>query len=194
MRYRFAKRVGSRDVRRFTQGFYGYAFALFVCLAAVGLFLLVTPQSRTEHIPRVNYSIDQVNAVRSAPYEIEAPSQVLPNWVPTSSQLSQNATTVTWRLGFATGKRMHAMLAQSNEQPLAGFANRMANSDKVTGSRQIDGVTWEERFRSDKNQRSLVRVFPDHVVVVTGSADWDELTALAASLVVPPKPAASPAS
>jgi hypothetical protein len=182
-------------VRRFTQGFYGYAFALFVCLAAVGLFLLVTPQSRTEHIPRVNYSIDQVNAVRTAPYAIEAPRAVLPNWVPTSSRLTRQGTTVTWRLGFATGKRMHAMLAQSNEQPLAGFANRMANSDKPTGSRQINGATWEERFRQDKNQRSLVRTLPDHVVVVTGSASWDELTALAGSLVVPAKPddSASPA-
>lgn len=181
-------------MRRFTQGFYGYAFALFVCLAAVGLFLLVTPQSRTEHIPRVDYSIDQVNAVRAAPYEIAAPSQILTNWVPTSSQLSQDKTAVTWRLGFATGKRRHAMLAQSDEQPLAGFANRMANTDKATGSRQINGATWEERFRQDKNQRSLIRVFADHVIVVTGSADWDELTALAASLKTAPRPTRSGAA
>ncbi|MEZ0073477.1 DUF4245 domain-containing protein [Planotetraspora sp. GP83] len=175
---------------RFTQGFYGYAVALAICLAGVALFLLITPQSRTEHIPAVDYKIDLANAARSAPYEIEAPRQVLPNWIPNSSTLTQNGGTVTWRLGFATGKRMHAMLAQSNEQPAAAFANRMANTDKATGSRQINGATWEERFRSDKNQRSLVRILPDHAVVVTGSADWQELTALAASLAPQSTPAA----
>jgi hypothetical protein len=169
-------------VRRFTEGLYGYAFALAVCLAAVGIFLLVTPQSRTEHIPRVNYAIDQANAVRVAAYPIEAPTAVLPNWVPNSSRLTQKGTYVTWRLGFATGERMHAMLAQSNEQPFADFANRMANTDKVSGTRQINGQAWQERFREDKDQRSLVRILADRTVVVTGSAGWPELTALAASL------------
>ncbi|MGW0073591.1 DUF4245 family protein, partial [Streptosporangium sandarakinum] len=61
-------------MRRFTQGFYGYAFAMLVCLAAVGLFLLVTPQSRTEHIPRIDYSMDVANLRRTAPYEVWAPS------------------------------------------------------------------------------------------------------------------------
>jgi hypothetical protein len=180
-------------VGRFTQGLFGYAFALFVCLLAVGAFLLVTPQSRTEHIPRVDYTIDQANAARAAPYEVEVPRQVLPDWVPNSSTLTQNGSTVTWRLGFATGERMHALVAQSNEQPQAEFANRMANTDKATGSRQINGVSWEERFRSDKNQRSLIRITPNHTVVVTGSADWQELSALAGSLAPAPRPQADPA-
>ncbi|GAA4565726.1 DUF4245 domain-containing protein [Planotetraspora kaengkrachanensis] len=176
---------------RFTQGFYGYAFALFVCLAAVGLFLLVTPQSGTQHVPRVDYSIDQANAVRAASYPVEAPRQVPQNWVPNSSTLTQDGSTVTWRLGFATGKQMHALVAQSNEQPPVDFANRMANTDKVTGSRQINGTAWQERFRSDKNQRSLVQIQPTHAVVVTGSADWQELTDLAASLTPQTRPAAA---
>ncbi|WP_285704013.1 DUF4245 domain-containing protein [Microtetraspora sp. NBRC 16547] len=176
-------------MRRFTEGFYGYAFALIVCLAVGSLILLFMPNGKNEHIPRIDFSIDKVNAARAAPYAVEAPREVLPNWVPTSSQLTEKDGVVTWRLGFATGKRMHAMVAQSDEQPFADFANRMANSDKATGTRQINGTAWEERFRQDKNQRSLIRVLPDHTVMVTGSADWDELTALAASLVVQPKPA-----
>ncbi|GGO08916.1 hypothetical protein GCM10010116_18130 [Microbispora rosea subsp. aerata] len=179
---------------RFTQGFYGYAFALLVCLAAIGVFLLITPQSRTEHIPRVDFTIDRANAARTASYEVVAPDQVLPNWVPNSSSLTQKNGAVTWRLGFATAKRQHAMVAQSDEKPSADFVNRMANTDKPGGSRQIDGVTWEERFRQDKNQRSLVRVFPDHAVVVTGTADWDELTALARTLTPQPKPSPAPSS
>ncbi|GAA0378573.1 hypothetical protein GCM10009530_31480 [Microbispora corallina] len=178
-------------VSRFTQGFLGYAFALFVVLAGVGLFLLVTPQDRTEHIPRVDYSIDQVNAARSAPYEVVAPRQVPADWVPNSSTLTQDGG-VTWRLGFATAKREHAMVAQSDERPPGAFANRMANTETASGSLRIGAVTWQERVRPDKNQRSLVRVLPDHTVVVTGTAGWDELSALAASLSPQAKPAATP--
>ncbi|GAA0987654.1 hypothetical protein GCM10009555_067430 [Acrocarpospora macrocephala] len=178
-------------MRQFTQGFYGYAFALFVCLLAAGAFLLITPQSRTQHIPRVDFSIDTANAARLAPYRVEVPRQVPTGWTPTSSRVTQDQNTLTWRLGFATANQMHAMLAQSNETPTADFAARMANTATITGTQQIGGTTWEQRFREDKNQRSLIRILPDHTIIITGSADWPELTALATTLTPAPKPAAS---
>ncbi|MEV8630115.1 DUF4245 domain-containing protein [Streptosporangium sp. NPDC051023] len=174
-------------MRRFTEGFYGYAFAMLVCLAGVAVFLLVTPQSRTEHIPKIDFSIDVANMRRAAPYQVWSPDPVLPNWVPTSSRKTDGKSadgkpTVTWKLGFATAKRAHALLGQSDEKPQAEFANRMANTDQAGGSIQINGVTWEKRFREDKNQRSLIRFLPDVTLVVTGTAQWDELSALAGSL------------
>ncbi|GAA1269129.1 hypothetical protein GCM10009677_22090 [Sphaerisporangium rubeum] len=167
-------------MRRFSEGFLGYALAVLFCLAIVGLFLLITPQSRTEHIPRVDYSMTLAQLRRTAPYEVRAPEPVPANWVPNSSTLDPGGHT-TWRLGFATADRSHALLAQSDE-PAASFASRMANSDRTTGTRQINGVTWQERVRPDKNQRTLVNVQPDVTIVVTGQADWQELTTLAASL------------
>ncbi|GAA4222991.1 hypothetical protein FHR32_001814 [Streptosporangium album] len=175
-------------MERFTQGFYGYVVAMLVCLAGVGVFLLVTPQSRTEHIPKVDYSIDVANMRRAAPYQVWPPDPVPAGWIPTSSQMTDQKGVVSWRLGFATAKRpeaatrSHVMLAQSDEKPAAEFANRMANTGEVVGNVQIGGVTWEQRLRKDKNQRSLVRLLPDVTVVVTGTAQWDELSALAGSL------------
>ncbi|MER5424507.1 DUF4245 domain-containing protein [Streptosporangium roseum] len=175
-------------MERFTQGFYGYAVAMLVCLAGVGVFLLVTPQSRTEHLPKVDFSIDVANMRRDAPYQVWTPEPVPADWIPTSSRMSKEKGAVTWKLGFATAKRpeaatrSHAMLAQSDEKPAAEFANRMANTSEVTGSIQINGVTWEQRLRKDKDQRSLVRLLPDATVVVTGTAQWEELSALAGSL------------
>ncbi|GHE29611.1 hypothetical protein GCM10017673_35360 [Streptosporangium violaceochromogenes] len=179
-------------MRRFTEGFYGYVVAMLVCLAGVGLFLLVTPQSRTEHIPRIDFSIDAANTRRAAPYQVWVPEAVPAGWIPTSSRTTDESgaggtAAVTWRLGFATARRSHAMLGQSDEKPAAEFANRMANSSQVTGKVQIDGATWEQRVREDKNQRSLVRFLPDVTVVVTGTAQWDELSALAASLKQQPR-------
>ncbi|MEW9529131.1 DUF4245 domain-containing protein [Microbispora sp. NPDC049125] len=170
---------------RITQGLPGYAFALVVCLAGAGLFLLATPRGRADQIPRADYRADQAAAVREAPYEIVVPRRVPPGWVPTSSALDGDGGAVTWRLGFATGGGLHAMIAQSDERPPGEFANRMANTDKASGGQVIDGVAWQERFRPDKDQRSLVRVLPDHTVVVTGTAGWDELAALARTLGTP---------
>ncbi|GGK68612.1 hypothetical protein Sme01_13860 [Sphaerisporangium melleum] len=177
-------------MRRFTQGFYGYAFALLVCLAIVGIFLLIAPQSREEHIPRVDYSMTLAGLRRVAPYEVRVPDPVPAGWVPNSSEVDQKGY-VTWRLGFATAKRSHALLAQSDE-PGEAFASRIANTDKATGTRQINGQAWQERYRPDKKQRSLVLVQPDVTLVVTGRADWDELTDLAASLKAQPKIAPTP--
>ncbi|TMR91186.1 DUF4245 domain-containing protein [Nonomuraea basaltis] len=170
-------------MRRFTEGFYGYAVALLVCLAGAGVFLLITPQSRDEHIPRREYSITVANFGHTVPYGVWAPQQDPAGWVPNSNKIAkgENAAQVLY-LGYATAKRQHAMFVQSDERPAAGFANRMANSDKAVGTQQVGGVAWERRYREDKNQRSLIRVLPDVTLVITGTADWPELAELAAVL------------
>ncbi|GAA5084044.1 hypothetical protein HNP84_003754 [Thermocatellispora tengchongensis] len=179
-------------MERFTQGFLGYAVAMAVCLLGVGAFLFVTPTGDSEHIPSVDYSIDAINARNAAPYQVWVPEATPKDWVPTSSRLTGQGV-VTWRLGFATAARSHAMLAQSNEQPAGEFVNRMANTSTAVGTQQIGGVTWERRYREDKNQRTLVRILPDVALVVTGQADWPELATLAASLRQQPASTATPA-
>ncbi|WP_336208039.1 DUF4245 domain-containing protein [Nonomuraea sp. LPB2021202275-12-8] len=178
-------------MRRFTEGFYGYAVALFVCLAAAGLFLLITPQSSGEHIPKRDYSITVANFGRTVPYQVWAPVKDPVGWVPNSNRIAkgENGAQVL-HLGYATAKREHAMIIQSDEKPPAGFANRMANSDKAVGTQQVNGQPWERRWREDKNQRTLVRTLPDVTVVVTGTADWPELAEIAATLQQRPKPTA----
>ncbi|WP_285775252.1 DUF4245 domain-containing protein [Microtetraspora sp. NBRC 13810] len=177
---------------RFTQGLLGYAVALVLCLGVVGLFLLITPVGDSEHIPSIDYSIDAANFRHAAPYEVWTPSATPAKWVPTSSRVVREKGAVSWRLGFATAARSHAMLAQSDEKPTGEFANRMANSDKSVGTQTIGGATWERRVREDKDQRSLVLITPDATAVVTGQADWTELTTLAATLHRQPIPTPTP--
>ncbi|MGI5286924.1 DUF4245 domain-containing protein [Nonomuraea polychroma] len=175
-------------MRRFTEGFYGYVVALLVCLAGAGLFLLAAPQGREAHIPRRDYSITVANFGHSVPYAVWAPRQDPQDWVPNSNRIAkgENGAQVLY-LGYATAKLRHAMFAQSNEQPAAGFASRMANSDKAVGTQQVGGVAWEQRYREDKNQRTLVRFLPDVTLVITGTADWPELAQLASVLQERPK-------
>ncbi|MEV0591615.1 DUF4245 domain-containing protein [Nonomuraea cavernae] len=175
-------------MRRFTEGFYGYAVAVFVCLAAAGLFLLITPQSREQHIPRLEYSITVANFGHSVPYGVWAPAKDPAGWVSNSNRITkgENGAQVL-SIGYATAKREHAMFVQSDERPAAAFAGRMANSERVVGTEQVGGQTWERRFREDKDQRSLVRMLPEVTLVVTGTADWPELAELAASLQQRPR-------
>jgi hypothetical protein len=175
-------------VRRFTEGFYGYAVALFVCLAAGGCFLLLNPQGDEEHIPRRDYSITVANFGHSVPYQVWAPRQDPAGWIPNSNRIAkgEGGAQVLY-LGYATAEREHVMFVQSDEKPAAEFANRMANTNQAAGTQQVDGRPWERRFREDKNQRSLVLALPDVTLVVTGTADWPELGQFAAVLQQRPK-------
>ncbi|MFI6482762.1 DUF4245 domain-containing protein [Nonomuraea sp. NPDC050663] len=179
-------------MRRFTEGFYGYVVAVFVVLACVGVFLIFfAPQSRDERIPRRDYTITVANFNRAVPYQIWAPTSDPAGWIPNSNKIANGeGGAKVLHLGYATKAREHAVFIQSDERPPAGFANRMANSDKAVGTQQVGGVTWEQRYREDKKQRTLVRVLPDVTLVVTGTADWAELGQLAALLQPRPKPTA----
>lgn len=177
-------------MRRFTEGLHGYVVAVLVCLAAVGLFLLVTPRGQAEHIPKRDYSITVANFSRTVPYTVWEPASDPEGWISNSNRIAEgeNGAQVL-HIGYATAAREHAMFIQSDEKPAAGFANRMANSDKAVGTQQVGGETWERRFREDKKQRSLIRVLPDVTLVVTGTADWPELGQLASALRERPKSA-----
>ncbi|HEX4816244.1 MAG TPA: DUF4245 domain-containing protein [Nonomuraea sp.] len=175
-------------MRRFTQGLYGYAVALLVCLAGAGLFLLAAPSGGEGHVPRREYSITVANFAHTVPYAVWAPRQDPPGWVPNSNKIAKGESGAqALFLGYATAEGEHAMFVQSDERPAAGFASRMANTDKAMGSQQVGGVAWERRYREDKKQRSLVRVLPDVTLVITGTADWPELARLAATLEPRPR-------
>ncbi|WP_084957282.1 DUF4245 domain-containing protein [Thermoactinospora rubra] len=178
-------------MRRFTEGFYGYVFAVLVCVALVGVWwLVISPRGGEEHIPRRDYSITVANFSRAVPYQVWAPAQDPKGWIPNSNKIAKGVGGAqVLHLGYATASRQHAMLIQSNEQPPAEFANRMTNTNRSVGAEQIGGQTWERRFREDKKQRSLVRMLPDVTLIVTGTADWPELAQLAAALQQRPKPA-----
>ncbi|MEU4545294.1 DUF4245 domain-containing protein [Nonomuraea dietziae] len=182
-------------MRRFTQGFYGYAFALLVCMGLAVIIVVSAPTGREgQHVPRLEYTITVANYNRSVPHEVRAPAKDPADWIPNSNRIAKGADgSSVLSVGYATapdaeGERHHAMIVQGSEKPAPAFASRIANTDKTIGTVQIAGESWEKRFREDKNQRTLVRFLPDATLMVTGTADWPELTALATTLKPQPKP------
>jgi hypothetical protein len=178
--------------RRITSGLPGYAMAMLVCLAVVGLVMLITPRRNENSIPHADYRGDLAGLVTVAPYAVEAPQGLPPQWYPTSTRLTgKESGPIAWHLGFYTPGKRYAALEESNERPdgAGAFVDRMTSQGHPDGTAQIAGATWDRTFRPDKKQRSLVRRLPGVTLVVTGTASYEELAVLAGSLRVQPKPA-----
>ncbi|URM95785.1 DUF4245 domain-containing protein [Actinomadura madurae] len=172
--------------KRLTTGLGGFAMAMGACLLLVLAIYVITPRSNEEVLPTVDYG-SQLWAMRNdAPFTVYSPENLGPRWRPTSSRVSGLDTggrkPVAWHLGFVTPGDEYAALEQSNEKA-SEYVPRMTNSSKPTGTRQVDGVTWSTYHRKDKKANSLARTLPDGVsLVVTGTASYEELAVLAASL------------
>jgi hypothetical protein len=171
--------------RRLMSGVPGFAAAMLVCLAIIGVVILLTPRRNPGAVPRVDYRPDLTALRATAPYTVWAPQGLPSAWYPTSSRLTGTKSgPVAWHLGFYTPSREYAALEESDERPdgPAGFVSRMTSQGRPDGALAVGGVTWEKTFRPDKRQRSLVRRAPGLTLVVTGTASYEELAVLAGSL------------
>ncbi|TDD85279.1 DUF4245 domain-containing protein [Actinomadura darangshiensis] len=172
--------------KRLTTGLGGFAMALGACMLLVLAIYVITPRSNKEVLPTVNYG-SQLWAMRNdAPYSVYSPEGLGPRWRPTSSRLhgleSGGKEPVAWHLGFVTPSDEYAALEQSNEKA-SEYVPRMTNSSTPLGTQQVGGATWSKYHRKDKKANSLARTLPDGVsLVVTGTASYEELAVLAASL------------
>lgn len=172
--------------KRLTTGLGGFTLAMAACLLLVLAIYVVSPRSDKEVLPTVDYS-SQLWAMRNdAPYTVYAPAGLPADWRPNSSRLngleSGGEQPVSWHLGFVTPSDEYAALEQSNEKA-SEYVPRMANSSKPVGTQQVDGVTWTKYHRKDKKANTLARTLPDGMsIVVTGTASYQELAVLAASL------------
>ncbi|MFI6517154.1 DUF4245 domain-containing protein [Spirillospora sp. NPDC050679] len=171
--------------KRLTSGLSGFTLAMGACLLLVAVIYAITPRSTEEVLPTVDYR-SQLWAMRNdAPYTVHAPEGLPAGWRPTSSRLNglnKPGEPVAWHLGFVTPSDEYAALEQSNEKA-SEYVKRMTNNKNSSGTQQVAGQTWTRYFRKDKKQNSLARTLPNGVsIVVAGTASYEELAVLAASL------------
>lgn len=154
--------------------------SLGLVLVLVALFMLGLPRPHREAVTVVDYSLELAQARRAAPYPVLAPSGLSPRWRATSVRLSGEGGATRWHLGFVTPDDEYAALEQSNEG--GDFEARMTAAGAPDGTSSVAGRGWERRLRTSKEQRSLVLRSGGVVTIVTGTASYAELEALAASL------------
>ncbi|RAY14388.1 DUF4245 domain-containing protein [Actinomadura craniellae] len=185
-------RVSPAVHKRLTTGLGGYIMAMAACFLLVGVIVAITPRSDKEVLPTVDYQTGLWAMRLDAPYTVHAPEGLPAGWRATSSRVTglNGKGPAAWHLGMLTAADEYVAVEQSNERP-ADFVRRMTNTKEPVGSQQVAGVTWEQWYREDKNQRSLVRRLPGVTLVVTGTASFADLGVLAAALR--PQPRNSPA-
>jgi hypothetical protein len=187
-------RVTPGTFKRLTAGPGQFALAIGACLLLVLAVFLITPggHDTDELRPTITYTWEIKALTRAAPYEAYAPEGLPPAWRANSSRLTGTEASsypvtdkpVGWHLGFATPTGQYASLEESNESAdgPGGFIRRMTNVPKATETVVINGLTWEKYYQKDKKQYSLVNRQPKSTLIVTGTADYPELSVLAGSL------------
>lgn len=157
------------------------SLGLVVAVVAVLVFLGSRPNP--EAVKVVDYQRQVQAAERVAPYDVLAPHGLPPRWRATSARLrvSEDRRVADLHIGFVTPSDAYAALEESNA-PAAAFVAKETKQGVVDGTLAVAGRTWEKRRREAGDERSLVLRTADVTVVVTGTASYDELARLAASL------------
>jgi Protein of unknown function (DUF4245) len=159
--------------------------SLALVIGVILVILLIMPPRNPEAVREVDYAPELAAARQSAPFEVLAPEGLSEAWRSTSVRWRPGEDgTATWHVGFVTPQDEYAAIGQSNRD-VDEYVRLQSNRGFADGAVTIDGIGYQRLYREDKDQRSLVRLEggPDGpVLVITGTASWEELTVLARSL------------
>jgi hypothetical protein len=137
--------------------------------------------------------IDVQNVVQqvevSGPFPVQVPANLPTGWVPTSAwfdgpEQQPGLSGSVLHIGYETPSGTYAEVKQTDgarDYAIKTWADSAVSQDVV----DVDGEQWSRLVSPDTGTKALVRADdgkPNVFVVVTGKADWPELTELAASL------------
>lgn len=162
---------------------------LSLLVVGVVVMLVAQPWNRPGPVVRnVDWRPVGVAFAGEADFPVLAPDALPPGWQATSVRIEPTVDGRTaWHVGWTTAGDQYAALEQSDTADVRYVAT-LTDSGSPTGSQLVAGARrWQRLVSADEDTRSLVHTVPgDRPVtyVVTGSADWPELEALAAALTV----------
>lgn len=162
--------------------------SLALVLAVVGVVALITVRGSTEPVRSVSYGTELAAARSAAPYDVVAPVG-LDDFRATSVRYRVVDGATVWHLGFLTPAGAYAGVDQTDVPAptyLDDFVAELTEGGVAAGETAIDGDTWQRYdgggSSSDEQVRGLLRSDDDVSVLVSGTAEWVELEALAAAL------------
>lgn len=160
--------------------------SMAVVLVVVFVIVLLAWRPEPEAVKVVDPSPTVVLAAREAQFPVVAPSGLADGWRPTSVRWEPTEESESERIlhiGYVTPADEYAQVSVA---PVAtpAFLDEQTADGVPTGTQAIGDATWERRETDER--RSLVLVDGSDATVVSGSADWSELIALAQSLAPVP--------
>jgi len=180
--------------KRLTSGVPQFALAVGACFLLVVLVAVLSPGNGILSFGKPKETLPSADAGQgaaalrlTAPYTSYAPQGLPSTWRPTSSRLdSDPKKPITWHLGYVTPAGEYAALEESNQKPASDFVEQITQATRSQGTRQVGTTSWAIYDHAGQD-RSLVRQADGVTLVVTGTATYDELAVLAASLQPQPK-------
>lgn len=174
----------------------GMIVALAVSIAVFLPVVLLNPAPKTGgYRPDINVSAVAQHAADVAGFTPAAPETggtFRPNYARWES--GSGSGVPTWEVGYITPKESFIGLVQTRQSNPTWLLQQTKNA-AVTGTRSAGGLEWELRD-TGKGEKSMVLVHGGSTVILTGTAQLDEFTVLAAAVVksidAAPAPIASP--
>jgi hypothetical protein len=161
----------------------GMIVALVVSIGAFLPVILMNPLPKTDGFrPDINVSAVSRNAADVAGFTPAAPDTgggFRPNYARWES--GSGSGVPTWEVGYITPKEAFIGLVQTR-QSNPTWLLQQTKSAPVTGTRDAGGHSWELRD-AGKGEKSMILEYRGTTVILTGTAQLDEFTVLAAAVV-----------
>ncbi|MGL5857352.1 MAG: DUF4245 domain-containing protein [Angustibacter sp.] len=174
-----------RARRRIRAPWPSMVLSLGVVLSIVLLLLLLVPRVNSVTQPPVDVGLGARAAAERVSFTPSQPRGLPAGWRPTSVRTARSSAGVLmWHVGYQTPSGQYAAVQQGIDAPFE-WVRAQVNRAPRQGDQPVDGAVWQRWVRTDKVQNSLVRIRDRVTTVVTGTAPFDELALLAASLDPP---------
>lgn len=161
----------------------GMFIALVLSIGAFLPIVLMNPSPKTDgYRPDINVSAVARNAAGVAGFTPVAPSAgdtFRPNYARWESGTGSGVA--TWEIGYLTPRESFIGLVQTRQSNPTWLLQHVKNAP-VTGTRNAGGRDWELRD-TGKGEKSMVLVDRGTTVILTGAAQLDEFSQLAAAVV-----------
>nr|MDT0518295.1 DUF4245 domain-containing protein [Streptomyces sp. DSM 41633] len=148
-------------------------------IVVAGIYLFVPHDEEADPTHAVDYRVETITARRAAPYPVAAPVGLPEQWRATSVTYERKNANA-WHLGFLDPEKQYVAVEQSSDTS-PKYLDRVTQKATATGqTQQVGDAAWE-RWDGEKYD-ALVRREQGHVTVVTGTASFEQLGAMAATL------------
>lgn len=143
------------------------------------IYVFVPHDDKADPVKKVDYRVELLTARRAAPYPVAAPTGLTGKWKATSVTYD-GANGNSWHLGFLDPEGEYVAIEQSTS-PTKRYVSDVTQEAKDTGKTQeVAGQPWQ-RWKGPRYD-ALVRTENGATTVVTGTASYEGLGAMAAAL------------
>ncbi|MGY2743267.1 hypothetical protein ACVWZ8_000384 [Arthrobacter sp. UYCu723] len=175
--------IAAGAAKRANASVIGMFIALALSIAVFLPIVLLNPSPKSDgYRPDIDVSGIAKNAAGVAGFTPAAPSTgdaFRPNYARWESGTGTGVA--TWEVGYITPKQSFIGLVQTRQSNPTWLLQQVKNAP-LTGTRNAGGRDWELRD-TGKGEKSMVLVHRGTTVILSGPAQLDEFTVLAAAVV-----------